>query len=299
MRRRLAKLTLNLYPRAFRRRYGEEMRALLDQAPTRLSTSLDLLRGALVAHLRSPEGLPALDLGDRLRAPMSGVLACWVAFAAAGFGFYKTTEDAPFSAAGRAHGLLGAAHVAVQLLAIVASCAVVAGALPLVAAALAGARRRPDLRRLVSLPILAVVVFAALTGLLVWIAHSHSLRHQPSAGHGAFVAWMLAGLACGAVCVVASRKALFAARVAPPRLVSALSFGTLVTAAMVAMALATALYAVALQLDAPRLAAIPNGPLGTTSTAFALLVQVVVMAIAGALATIATLRGWRGVKRSA
>ncbi len=300
MGRCLARLTLNLYPLGFRRRYGEEMRALLDDGPTRLSTSLDLLRGAFAAHVRPPNGLAdCVELRDRLRASTSGVLACWVAFAAAGFGFYKTTEDSPFSAAGRAHPVLGTAHVAVQLLAIVASCAVVAGALPLVAAALAGARRRPDLRRLVSLPILAVVVFAALTGLLVWIASSPSAHHVSNAAHGAFIAWILAGLACGAVCAVASRKALFAVSVDPRRLTSALACGTLVTAAMVAIALAAALYAIALQLDASHLAATSNGPLGNTSTAFTLIVQVIVMFGAGALATTTTLRGWRGVRRAA
>lgn len=298
MGRRLARLTLNLYPLGFRRRYGEEMRALLDDGPTRLSTSLDLLRGAFAAHVRPPNGLAdCVELRDRLRASTSGVLACWVAFAAAGFGFYKTTEDSPFSAAGRAHPVLGAAHVAVQLLAIVASCAVVAGALPLLIAALGRARRQPRLRRLVALPILAVVVFVALTGLLVWIAHSHSLR--TNAAHGAFIAWILAGLACGAVCAVASRKALFAVSVDPRRLTSALACGTLVTAAMVAIALAAALYAIALQLDASRLAATSNGPLGNTSTAFMLIVQVTVMLGAGALATTTTLRGWRGVRRAA
>jgi hypothetical protein len=41
-----------------------------------------------------------VDPVDRVRASTGGVLACWVVFAASGFAFYKTTEDAPFSAAG-------------------------------------------------------------------------------------------------------------------------------------------------------------------------------------------------------
>ncbi len=296
MRQHLARLALNLYPLAFRRRYGDEMRALLDDTPPRLSTLLDLLRGALVAHLRPPTGLTELDLGDRLRASTSGVLACWVAFAAAGFGFYKTTEDAPFSAAGNAHPLLGGAHVAIQVLAIAASCAVVAGALPLIAVALRQARRQPALRTLVGSPIVAGVVFVGLTGLLVWMAHSKTFGHTTNVGHGAFIAWIVAGLACGAVCVVASRKILFAVPVPRRWLVSALALGTLATAAMVAIGLATGLYAIALQADASGLAATSNGPLAVSSTAFSLIVQVTVMVIAATLATITTYRGWHAVR---
>ena len=92
----LARQTLLLHPLAFRRRYGDEMCALLERTRVRPMTLLDLLRGALVAHYRAPAALAGLvDGADRMRASASGVLACWVVFAAAGFGFYKTTEDAP------------------------------------------------------------------------------------------------------------------------------------------------------------------------------------------------------------
>jgi hypothetical protein len=294
MARRLATLMLNLYPLAFRRRYGDEMRALLDDTPAGPLTSLNLLRGALLAHVRPPDGLASLvDADDRLRASTSGVLACWVAFAAAGFGFYKTTEDRGFTAAGNAHGVLGAAHLAVQVLAIVASCAVVLGALPLIASALAHARRERGLRRVVIRPFLVLVAFAGLTGLLVWFAHSRPVGHAPAVGHAAFIAWILAGLVCGAVCVIAARQALFAVPVARPRLRSTLAFGTLVTVAMVAIVLAIALYAITLWLDVPQLAATSNGPLGATSTTVALIAQLAVMAVAGGLASTATRRGWR------
>ncbi len=294
--RRLATFTLSMYPLAFRRRYGDEMAALLEQSPVRSSTLLNLTRGAVGAHLHPANGPGAmLDDGERLRASTSAVLACWVVFAAAGFGFYKSTEDAPYSAAGRHHVLLGGAHLAVQVLAVVASCAVLAAALPLIVTALTRARRQPSLRLLVSLPAIAVLLYAALTALLVALARS--LHSQPGSGgaHAAGVAWLLAGLACGAVCVVASRKVLFEIPVPEGRLTSALAFGTAVTTAMVLIAVATALYAIALQIDASRLAASPNGPLATPPTNLALAIQVVVMVIAGTMATVTTLRGWRAV----
>lgn len=295
---RLAQLILLCYPLAFRRRYGEEMRALLDETPTRAATVLDLSRGALAAHLHPPASLAeVVNTGDRLRASTSGVLACWVAFAAAGFGFYKTTEDHPFEAAGGTHTVLGGAHLAIQILAVVASVAVLAGALPLIVVALNHARRRRSLRMLLSLPIVAVVLFAGLTGLLVWVAHSQHSHHPSTAGGVAFIAWGLAGLACGAVCVLASRRALFAVPVARGWLLAAFACGALVTAAMVAIALATAIYTIALSVDASGLAAKPNGPLQATNVSVSLIQQLIVMVLAGVLAAITTRRGWRALSK--
>jgi hypothetical protein len=297
MTRRLAALTLLLYPLAFRRRYGGEMRALLDETPPRALTLLDLLRGALAAHLRPPAGLAGvLDPIDRLRASTSGVLACWVVFAAAGFGFYKTTEDN--RAAGNAHPLLGDAHFAVQVLALLGCVGVLAGALPLILLALGHARRDRSLRTLVCLPVLAVIAFAALTALLGWFGHAHLSRAPTTVGGVAFIAWGLAGLACGAVCLVASRKVLFALPIARSWLLTAFACATLVSATMAAITFATALYAITLPFDASALAAAPNGPLQTISTSASLIVQLIVMAIAGGLAVTTTRRGWRAISQS-
>ena len=46
---------LRVYPRWWRRRYGDEMRALLEMAPSRRGDRRDLLRGALDAWLHPPE----------------------------------------------------------------------------------------------------------------------------------------------------------------------------------------------------------------------------------------------------
>lgn len=299
MTRRLAALALWLYPMAFRRRYGEELRTLLDESPPRLLAVLDLLRAAVAAHLRPPAAVAGLvDSADRMRASMSAQLACWVLFAAAGFGFYDTTEDAPFTAAGHAHPLLGGVHIAIQVGAIVASGAVLVGALPLILAALGQARRQPSLRRLVSLPPLAVLVFAGLTRGLALLVQSEPARRTSSSGGIAFLAWGLTGLACGAVCVVAARAALFAVPMARRRLVMALACGTLVTVAMAVIALATAIYVIALFDHASHLAASANGPFQLVSTGVSLAVQLAVMLLAVTLAATSTRRGWRAVARA-
>lgn len=53
---------LACYPRSWRARYGEEMADLLAARPARLSDALDLVRGALDAHLHppTPSRLPGL-----------------------------------------------------------------------------------------------------------------------------------------------------------------------------------------------------------------------------------------------
>ena len=293
MTRWLARQALRLYPLAYQRRYGEEMRALLEDRPPRAGTVFDLLKGATRAHLR-PADAPAGAVGaaDRVRASTSGVLLCWVFFAAAGFAFYKTTEDAPFSAVGHAHPLLRDAHLAVQAVGLIASAAVVLGALPLIVAAIVQARREPGLRRLVALPLLPIIVFGVLSAVVIAIAHTQGAKGS-GAGSGMAVAWGIAGLACGATCVLACRRALFATPAATGRLRAALAAGTLVTLAMLAIAAATAVYAIALATDASHLAAAPNGPFQVLSVTTSLIVQLVVMVGAGALAAVATVRAWR------
>jgi len=294
MSRRMSALALALYPLAFRRRYGEEMRQLLLQAPPSASGVADLLRGALAAHLRPPPALAdVLTPAERLRASASGVLACWVVFAVAGLGFYKTTEDRPFSAAGRSHALLGGAHLTVQILALIGSAAVLVGAAPLVAAALARARREPGLRRMASAVLAALATFALFTALLVVQARHQHADHASNLAHSVFVLWVLSGLVCGAVCVVAARRTLFAIAVSRIWLIFAQACGAVATAVMAAVALASGAYAIALIADASGLAAAANGPFGTISTAASLAVQAVVMVLAATLASIATLRGAR------
>lgn len=299
MNRRAQKAALALYPLAFRRRYGDEMAALVEDSPAGPRATFDLFRGALLAHARPPAGVAtALSSEDRLRATASGVLMCWIAFAAAGFGFYKTTEDHPFSKAGDAHLALGGAHVAVQTLAIIASIAILAGALPLVATALRQAHRARAVGRATGLALGSVALFAIATTVLVVFVHSARSISHPAAGV-AFGAWILIGLVCGALCALAARNGLFAIRVRRRGLVAALACGTLVTAAMALIAVATTLYVAALTLDASTLAAEGNGPFGVLSVAVSIGFQLIVMLAAASLASVSTRRGWTALRSSA
>jgi hypothetical protein len=291
---RLARLALNLYPVAYRRRYGEEMRTLLEDQPATARTALDLIRGALLAHVH-PQNAPtgAVDPADRIRASASGVLMCWVLFAAAGFAFYKTTEDQPFSAADYTHPVLRDAHVTVQAVALMASALVVLGALPLIAAALVRARRDPGVRRSVVLALVPVIGFALLTAIVVVLAHSAGQHHTSGVGSGIAVVWGIFGLGCGVGCVVGCRAALFGTPVSQSSLRAALMFGTFVMVAMFMIAAATAIYAVALATDAAGVAAESNGPFQVLNASTSLVVVTIVMVATAGLAATATRRGWR------
>jgi hypothetical protein len=294
---RIERWMLSLYPLAFRRRYGDEMRVLLEQRRPSPRTVLDLLHGALRAHIR-PSGSTSDAVGpaDRIRLTGAGVLTCWVLFAAAGAAFYKTTEDYPFRAAAHAHPLLRGAHVAVQIAAVIGSVAVVLGALPLMAIAFDRARAEPAVRRHVVMALVPVLGFAGLSAGLVAIAHSIS-SPRPSTGAGVVaVLWSLTGLGCGLACALACRAALFAIPVRDRWLRSTLASGGVVTIAMIVVAIATGIYAIALIISVPSLASSLNGPLQLAGTGASLVIQAVVMAGLSALAVVTMLRGWAAGK---
>jgi hypothetical protein len=291
----IARLVWRLYPLAFRRRYGEEMDALLEDSLPRPALAIDLARGALREHVRpSAATAGCVGAGDRVRASACGVLACWLAFSAAGFGFYKTTEND--QAAARVHPVLGAAHVAVQLLAVAASLAIVAGALPLIATAIAEARRRRELRLWVTLPPAAVLVEAALTAGLLVVARARTSSSPTVAAALVFVMWGIGGMACGAVCVAGARRVLFAVPLPAARLASTLRWATLVTAAMIAITVAAAVYGIALSIDASPAAGASDGPFQLLTAGASLVVEATVMLAVGSLAVTTTRRGWRGVR---
>jgi hypothetical protein len=160
MNARLARIALGLYPLAYRRRYGQEMGALLEDSPPSPAVIVDLLRGAARAHLR-PEPAVAAEVGpdERLRLGLGSVLLCWVLFAIAGLALYKTTENGA-SEAGGEPALLGGLHLCIEVLAALGSVAVVVGLLGI---AVPG--------RVVRLTgACAVVVVAAMIGIAVLTA---------------------------------------------------------------------------------------------------------------------------------
>jgi hypothetical protein len=272
---RLARLALALYPLAYRRRYGEEMQALLEDEGATPGAVADLLRGAARAHLRPEPGL-ARELGpdDRLKLGLSSTLLAWLVFSVAGLGFYKTTEDHSFTTAGDAHGLLGAAHLAVQILALLATAAVVLGAIQLVVAAGRQVLDRGPVRRAGILAVGCVAVFVLVTAALVAVAGSNASDALDAV---VLAIWTALAAACGIGFAFAGRLGLFATTVPRDVLRFAGACAVVVAIAMVGVVLATAVYLVALVNDASGLAGEGNGPLGILSVGTSIGIQLSVM----------------------
>ncbi len=275
---RLARLALALYPLAYRRRYGAEMAALVEDSGASPRAVADLLRGAARAHLR-PEPAVAGEVGaeDRLRLGAATILLCWVVFSLAGLGLYKTTEVHALGTAGDPHQLLHGTHLAIQVLAAIATGAVLLGAAPLLVAALRQARDRPAVGRAAVLAAGCVVVFGLLTAALVGVAQ---LRPAPGEALAAvaLLVWTASALACGVGCALAARAGLFAITV-PRRLLRATAAcATAVALGMAGIVLATAVYLAALLGEAPGMAAHGNGPLQLVSVAASLGIELAVMA---------------------
>jgi hypothetical protein len=292
---RLARLALKLYPLAWRRRYGDEMEALVEDAGASPRAVADLARGAVRAHLR-PEPAVTGQLGreDRQRLGLVAVLLCWVLFALAGLAFYKSTEGSALEGSA-APGVLGPVHLGIEFLAGLGSLAVVIGAAPLVLAALRQAGSRPEVRRATLLASGCVAAFLAATAGLVAVAHA-----SPHLGDGAaaaiLAAWSAIALACGAGCALAARRGLLA--ISAPR--RALTFATacaaVVVAAMAGIALLTLVYLFDLVAAATDLASTPNGPLGNPDLRLSLLLQLAAMVAVSAPAALAASRAWRAAR---
>lgn len=289
---RLTRLALALYPLAYRRRYGEEMAALVEDQGASPRAALDLARGAVRAHLRPEPAVTAtVDRADRMRLGISAVFLCWILFAAAIFAFAKTTEDPEFRAAASAHPVLGGAHLALQLFAVLASAALLLGAAPLVALALGQARRRPGVRRAVLLALGCIGVLVVATAAVVLVAN-----HDPAPSDGVrgalLAGWVGVGIACALGCAVAARRGLFVAALPDGVLRLAAGCATVVAVSMLAIALATLLYLFGLVAAATDLASMPNGPFGMPDVRLSLLLLVGVMVAAAVPAALGARRSW-------
>lgn len=285
---------LALYPQAWRRRYGAELEALLEDDPPGPRATFDLVRGALAAHLHP---LPGLTPAEGASNAVLGVLACFICFCFVGGGFAKATEDRPFRRVARMQSAIGATHGVVEVAAFAAGVCLVLAALPLAWRAVQAARQSGDneLRRLVVMPPLALGAVGATLGLLALVVHHRS--HGPGAvGWLALVLVAATSLCAGAVCWAAPRTIMrrLAWEARDLKLPVVAMAG--VCACMLVMTAALAAYLAALLSDAPGLAASGNGPLAVLDTKTLLALELIAMLALSAIALLSVSRGVRGLR---
>ena len=287
---RAACALLALYPQAYRARYGDELRAVLGQGQLTTGTLLDLLRGALDAHLHPGRLLPSP--AGRLRGTVSASLTLWIALVVVGAGFAKATEDGPFQAAQAAHPLLGGARIAVAVLAIAAAGIVLVAGTPLALSVLRQGWREQSrsLRWAIVAPVAGVVFLVVLVAALKAALPQTGHGNGTSLGHAAGVLLFLAVVLVAGVFAVGGHTGIHKARLRAGQLALAGAGAWLLARVMAATALATALYTILLAVYAPDLEGLPNSPL-QISTSICLAVQVGAMVLISALALVTARRG--------
>jgi len=175
-RSRLGSALLALYPEPWRDRYGEEMRALLEDDPPGARGLISLLVAAARAHARpQPSWRTDLAPAAAMRLSVGGLFACWMVIAIAGSAFAKLTEH--MDASEHVHPLLGWARAMIVWGAAIGAVAIAVGGLPLLWQALGEAFRRRDRRLALALasPALAGALLLALAALLTAVTPS---RHN-------------------------------------------------------------------------------------------------------------------------
>ncbi|HEY4809935.1 MAG TPA: hypothetical protein VIH71_02650 [Solirubrobacteraceae bacterium] len=293
----IAKLLMALYPQAWRERYGTELAALLEQTGCGPRTAIDVIGAAAKAHLRP---VTKLAPPERARLTVSGVLACFMCFGFAAAAFAKTIEEPSFATAGRAHAVLGAAHVAIVVAGVVSMGALILAALPLARRAILEALRREDrtLRTAVLVPGVALASWALTLGALaVWEG-----RHPGdfgAVGVTLFLVSAMVGLGAAFACWLLPRAIMRRIGGLERELSLAVPALALVAVAMAMCTLALGIYLAALLADAPGLAASANGPGGFTNVAVGIVVQLVAMTLASAVACVSARRGIRAVRHFA
>ena len=124
-----------LYPRAWRIRYEEEFAVMLEQCLHSPLDVLDILMGAVDAHLQLLSGEPltwrVMNMLNKIRTAILIVFAAYIGFVIAGFALVGLADDSPMIALTKSNSLMAAAWGVIQAGAGIALLAVVIGGLPL------------------------------------------------------------------------------------------------------------------------------------------------------------------------
>jgi hypothetical protein len=292
---------LRLYPEYWRVRYGEEFAALLEVCPLRLTTLLDVLLGALDAHI-DPQDTTGriMQAINRPRRSAIVVFCAYIAFVLAGLNYFKSTED-DIHRLMRGHADITAAYFVVEAGAAVALLAVLAGGVPLALAALRRAweQRRWDIPLLLAVPPVALAVWVGWTAIIVLViapTNPNGTATDPRAG-AVFLSWgglffLAALVSTAAVSIAMSRSGL-----SPQLFRLALWPAAVATVFMAVILGAVVFWGLAVHTDVPSYFSSPITPY-RFAYAVGWFADVAVMAIATLVAAVALVRGFNGPRET-
>jgi hypothetical protein len=230
---------------------------------------------------------------NRMRASALTVFCAYVAFILPGIGYQKMTESVIHSGIQASHPALAISFLLMEIGAVAALLAVLAGGLPVAFATLhyAATARRRDILALLCAPAVVLSVIAVYILLVVHlvIAHHPSL-HGPTrddviAGIG-LIALLLVGAVAGAwaVCLAVTRAEIGERIIRFTRLPAVIT-----TVAMVMMFAATLVWGLSLLGSAPQMFYGDDGALAT-NTAISWGIVIVVMGVTTVIAAIGVRR---------
>jgi hypothetical protein len=290
---RTARRLVRAYPRCWRARYGEELAALVvdmcDGRRVSWRARADVIAAGGRERLRtsglSPEGSPA----QRARGGASLVLWAWALFVFAGGVVQKSSEHWQQALPTGSHELATIAFDVLIGVAIAAGVLVLAGiavALPSTARLISGrgweAVRSSVLRAL----IVTAVMIAGLVALVLW-AHGLS-GHQRNGGDAVYgtavMLWALVALGGLLTWTSVAVRIEQRARVRAGIIRIQGSLAVAVTAGMIVMALATAVWWAAVAVQAPAALTGSNAARGSAAVP-QLILAMIVMLTACALAS--------------
>jgi hypothetical protein len=289
---RLVRGLLRLYPAGWRTRFADEVAAVLvavlaEDGRRRARIALDVVAGAIDAHIHQSFEPERKLMPDRVRTSAQVAFCAFALFCVAGIGFQKMTEDLRFQTVARTHAAIGWSFDVILYGAITAVLCVVAGSLPVLLGiakqALAGRR---DLRRLLVSPPVAGVAWFALAFAVTRLDHSpqHSLVNVAAVVAVVVAFHVVAAVSTGALVLAAGRADL----PAPVKRAQWLPM-TGLSAAMAAVTVADLVWGLTLRAKAPTLFQSDNGLLATPLPA-TWVTTLAVMALASAVTVAATAR---------
>ena len=298
----LARAALSLYPPAWRTRYGDEVRALVEDSGAGSRAAASLAWHAVPAWIWPPRQLH--DGAGRMRASLGTAGVAWALLAGLGAVFVQLAQAQPSS-----QGSTLAQHPVIQWsywvfdgCLVVSVLSVAAGGLPLWLLMLRTARRRTELAWVLA-PALVPAVYLAAAYAIANLAHRLGPRVVPGqsgpvadlANGGVGPRWFLALVVLGFAAAVlsAAGPALALRRLRPdgPAVVLAARAAVLAAVTMGLACAASAVAAVGLYLWAPAWAGYHQS--------WQLAVYLPAVMLASAVAVVSAARGIRAARPTA
>ena len=190
----IRKWLVNLYPRRWRERYGDEFEILLEECLHSPLDALDILFGALDAHLELPyeTNWRLMNMINKLRSTILFVFAAYVAFIVAGFSLNGLMDDSQLVPLTRSNPVLSISYATIEIGSVIALLAIMIGGAPLAWTIIRRVftSQRKDLG-LLFVPLASFLVLVGYFFVMVYLAFNTHVLDQPISSTGHALMWSL------------------------------------------------------------------------------------------------------------